>query len=76
MAHYCDIDNTHIRVDTTNGNSKHTVEICVRQNNKRNQITHGEDPGEETCLDGTTDKSVDNGIRLAGTGSQTREGDD
>ena len=34
------VDNTHIRVNTTNGNGEHTIEFRVRQNDKSDQVTH------------------------------------
>ena len=70
------VEDAHIRVDTTNGYGEHTVEIRVRENDKRDQVAHGEDPGEETCLDGTPNKSVQDCIRLAETSSRTGEDDD
>ena len=76
MTHFHYVDDTHIRVDATNGNSEHAIEIRVRENNKSDQITHGEDPSEETCLNGTTNKSVEDRIRLLETSSGTGEDDD
>ena len=69
-------EDTHIRVDTTDGNAEHPVEIHVRENDKSDQITQSEDAGKEASLDGTTNKSVQNCIRLADTSSRTGEDDD
>jgi hypothetical protein len=69
-------EDTHIRVDTTNGDGEHAVEIRVRENDESDQITQSEDTGEEACLDGTANKSVQNCIRLANTSSRTGKDDD
>ena len=69
-------DDTHIRVDATNGNGEHDVDICVRENDEGDQITQGEDPDEETRLDGTANQSVENCIRPLEATSPTREDDD
>ena len=75
-AHPVYVEETHVCVDTTDGYSEHTVKIRVRQNDKSDQVTHGKDPGEETRLDGTTNKSVQNCICLAETSARTGEDDD
>lgn len=67
---------THVRVYTTNRNREHAVEIHGWENDKSNQIAHGEDSGEETCLDCTTNESIQNCIRLSETSSRTREDED
>ena len=69
-------EDTHIRVDATDRYGEHTVKIRVRQNDESDQVTHGKYPGEETRLDGTTNKSVQNCIRLTETGSRTGKDDD
>ena len=68
-------DDTHIRVDSTNGNAKHTVEVRVWENDECDQVGNGEDPSKETRLDGTPYKSVQNCIRLAETSSRTGKDD-
>ena len=70
MAHIGYVDDAHIRVDTTKGNGEHATQICVREKHEGDQITQGEDAGEETCLDGTARKSVQNCICLAETSSR------
>ena len=67
------VDGTHISVDTTNGYGEHAVEVRVRENDNGDQIAHGENAGEKTRLDGTTNKSVQNRIRLAETSSRAVE---
>ena len=47
-------DDTHIRVDTTNEDEEHAIEIRVREDDESDQITQSEDAGEEACLDGIT----------------------
>ena len=74
-AHFCYMDDTHIRVDTTNGYAEHDVGCRVRETDKSDQNTHGEYDGKETRLDGTANKSVQNCIRLAETSSRTGEDD-
>ena len=69
-------EDAHIRVDTSNGNGEHAVEIRLRENDKSDQITQREDPSEKTCLDGTSNKSVENCVRLVETGSRTGKDDD
>ena len=69
------VDNTHICIDTTKGNGEHAVQIRGRENDKRDQITHGEDSGKKTCMNCTADKSVENCIRPAEPSSRTREDD-
>ena len=74
-ARLCYVDDTHIRVDTTNGYAEHDVGCRVRENDKSDQNTHGEYDGKETRLDGTANKSVQDCIRLAETSSRTGEDD-
>ena len=69
------VDYTHISVDTTNGYGEHAVEVRVRENDNGDQIAHGENAGEKTRLDGTTNKSVQNRIRPAETSSRAAEHD-
>ena len=52
---------------------EHAVEGRVRENDNDDQIAHGENAGEETRLDGTTNKSVQNRICLAETSSRAAE---
>jgi hypothetical protein len=66
-------DDAHVRVDTPDGYGEHAVEGRVRENDKGDQIAHGENAGKETRLDGTTDKSVQNRIRLAETSPRAGE---
>ena len=66
----------HVRVDTTDRNGKHAIEIRVRENDKSDQIAQSEDAGEEASLDGTPNESVQNCIRLAETSSRTGKNDD
>lgn len=54
------VNDTHIRVDATNGDGEHAIETRVWENKKSNQIAHGEDPGEESGLNGTTNESIEN----------------
>jgi hypothetical protein len=54
------VEDTHIRVDTTNRHGEHSVNIRVRESDKSDQVTHGKDAGEETSLDGTTNKLLQN----------------
>ena len=75
MAHLSYVDDAHIRVDTTKGNGKHAAQIGVREKDKGHQITQGEDAGEESRLDGTTNKSIQNCIRVTETSSRTGEYD-
>jgi len=42
---------------------------------KSDQTTQGEDIDEETCLNGTTNESVQNCVRLVDTVSRTKEYD-
>lgn len=67
------VGDTHIRIDTTEGNGKHAEESCARQNNKTDQIAQGKNDGEETCLDSTPNKSVQNRICVLETSSRTGE---
>ena len=69
-------DNAHIRVDATKGNAEHTEQIRGLENDKRDQITYGEDAGKETCLHSTADESVENCVRPPKTSSRTGEDDD
>jgi len=69
-------EDPHIRVDTTNGNGEHAIEIRAREKDKGDQISHSEGDGEEACLDGTTNKSIQNRIRLAKACSRTGQDDD
>ena len=69
------VDYTHISVDATNGYGEHGVEGRVRENDEGDQTAHGENAGEETRLNGTTNKSVQNRIRLAETSSRAAEHD-
>ena len=41
-------EDTHIRVDTTNGGGEHAIEICVRKNDESDQITQSEEAVRET----------------------------
>jgi hypothetical protein len=68
-------EDAHIRVDTTDGNSEHAVEVRLRENDKSDQLTQSEEAGEEASLDSTTNKSVQNCIRLAETSSRTGKDD-
>ena len=70
------VEDTYIRVDTTKRYGEHSISIRVWQKDKSDQVSHGKDHGEETRLDGTTNKSVQNCIRLAETSARTGEDDD
>ena len=74
--HFHRAENTYICVDTTERNDEHAVEAHVRKLSEGDQITQGKDAGEEACLDGTANKSVDDRIGFAETGTRTGEDDD
>lgn len=76
VQHIHCIDHTHICVDATNRNGKHTKKIRIWYDDETNQVTHSEDHSEETRLNGTTNKSVKDRIRPLETSSRTREHDD
>jgi hypothetical protein len=75
MAHQGDVGDAHIRVNTTKGKGKHAAQIRVREKEIGDQISQGEDTGEETRLDGTANKSVQNRIRVAETSTRAGEYD-
>lgn len=41
---------THVGVYAPNGECEHGVEICVTKENEREQVSKGEDGGEQTSL--------------------------
>ena len=69
------IDDAHVHVDTTDGYGKRAVEVRVWEKEKGDQIARGEDAGKEAGLDGTTNESVQDRVRLAETSSRTGEDD-
>ena len=54
---------TDVGVDTTNGNGKHAVKICVRQSEESQKISKGENTSKEASLDGATDQAVEDAVR-------------
>ena len=54
---------TDVGVDTTNGNGKHAVKICVRQSEESQKISKGENTSKEASLNGATDQAVEDAVR-------------
>ena len=68
-------DDAHICIDTTAGNGEYAIDIHVRENEKSDQTTQSEDAGEKASLDGATNESVQNCLRLAETSLRTGNDD-
>ena len=64
---------THVGVDTTNGNGKHAVKICVRQSEESQKISKGENTGKEASLNGATDQAVEDAVRSSDARLWSRE---